>query len=295
MSTIKPTHTVTYKTVGSLDIPLDLYVPTNARNAPILLWFHGGGLLQGRRDQLAQHMRRGVSKYGFACISADYRLAPQVGVKGILQDVKDCIAFIRNDLSKHIEEGVVDVTRLAVSGSSAGGYLALLAGIYVDPKPQVILPIYAITDPLGTFFTNPQPAPMGRYAASKEEMAPYLDPHAEPVANCGPLAEDPRMHMYVCMMASANLAELLGVPDADEATPFRISRQVYEHRLPPAYFLHGDGDSCVGVEQSDQVVGAMLGCGMVVQYERPHGKDHFLDTGAEYENDPMYSFMMKHV
>ena len=141
-------------------------------------------------------MRRGVQKYGYACVSADYRLAPQVSVKDILDDVKECIAFIREKVSSHTNPGALDVSRLAVSGSSAGGYLALLAGLYVDPKPNVIMPIYPITDPLGTFFTNPQPSPMGRYVASTEEMAPYLDPRAEAVANCGPLPDDTRMNMY---------------------------------------------------------------------------------------------------
>ena len=240
-------------------------------------------------------MRSGVQKYGFACVSADYRLAPQVSVKDILQDVKDCIAFVRDGLSQQVKNGALDVSRLAVSGSSAGGYLAFLAGLYVDPKPNVIMPIYPITDPLGTFFTNPQPSPMGRYVPSKEEVAPYLDLKSDPVVNCGPAPEDMRGNMYVHMLRSANLAELLGVPNASEAAPFRVSRCVYQHSLPPAYVLHGDADSAVGVEQADEVVGAMLGCGLDVQYERPHGKDHFLDGGANYENDAMFSFMMKYM
>ena len=241
-------------------------------------------------------MRKGVQTYGYACVSADYRLAPQVSVKDILEDVKDCINFIRTELSKHVDEGAVDVKRLAVSGSSAGGYLALLAGLYVDPKPNVIMPIYPITDPLGTFFTNSQPPPLSRPPASKEKVAPYLDRSAEQVANCIPNPEvDSRMQMYTYMLQSATLAELLGVADAKEAAPFRISRCVYEYGLPPAYFLMGDSDSAVGVEQADEVVGAMLGCGIDVQYERIHGKDHFLDTGADYENDAMFSFMMKHL
>ena len=103
------------------------------------------------------------------------------------------------------------------------------------------------------------------------------------------------MLMYTYMLQSATLAELLGAADAKEAAPFRISRCVYKQRLPPAYFLMGDADSAVGVEQADEVVGAMLGCGIDVQYERIHGEDHFLDTGADYENETMFSFMMKHL
>lgn len=188
-------------------------------------------------------MRRGVQKYGYACVSADYRLAPQANVSEILDDVKDCIKFIRNDLSSHAGKGALDPSRLAVSGSSAGGYLALLAGLYAEPKPNVILPIYPITDPLGTFFTNPQPPPMGRYSPSKEEMAPFLDPKADQIANTGLLGEDTRMHMYVYMLGAANLADLYHVPKKEDAEPYRVSKNIYKHRLPPAYFLHGDADS----------------------------------------------------
>ena len=46
MSEIQPTKTLTYKSVAKLDIPLDLYLPQNAdKGLPVLLWFHGGGLL----------------------------------------------------------------------------------------------------------------------------------------------------------------------------------------------------------------------------------------------------------
>ena len=38
-------QTIIYKKFGSLEIPMDLYLPKNAHKAPILLWFHGGGLL----------------------------------------------------------------------------------------------------------------------------------------------------------------------------------------------------------------------------------------------------------
>jgi acetyl esterase/lipase len=87
MADIKPTKTMVYKTVGKLDIALDLYLPQNATSVPVLIWFHGGGCLQGSRDLLAPHFRRGVQKHGYACVAADYRLAPQVGIAEIFDDV----------------------------------------------------------------------------------------------------------------------------------------------------------------------------------------------------------------
>lgn len=144
MADIGPTKTIVYKTVDALQISLDIYLPSGSSSkAPILLWYHGGGLLQGHRNQLTPWMRRAVEDQKLAVISADYRFAPQVGVADILQDVQDSIRFIRTELASHLDNpSAIDQTRLAVSGSSAGGYLALLAGLYVDPKPNVILPIY---------------------------------------------------------------------------------------------------------------------------------------------------------
>lgn len=185
MAEITPSKTLVYKKVGDLEISLDIYLPSERTSNPpgCLLWFHGGGLIQGHRNAIAPHMRRAASKYNICVISADYRLAPQATIEEIASDVYDCVKFIRKDLTSQLDGKPVDTSRLAVSGSSAGGYLALLAGINAEPKPNVIVPIYPITDPLGTFFTNPQPPPMGRPSVEREAVVEFLDPNAKQVAN----------------------------------------------------------------------------------------------------------------
>lgn len=45
MSFIKATQTLIYKTIGKLEIKLDLYLPKDPVKVPVLIWFHGGGLL----------------------------------------------------------------------------------------------------------------------------------------------------------------------------------------------------------------------------------------------------------
>ncbi|KAJ5083428.1 hypothetical protein N7456_012855 [Penicillium angulare] len=246
---------------------------------------------------IAPHMKKAVQTYGFACISADYRLAPQVGVDDVLSDVLDCVEFIRTHLSDRLGQGVVDASRLAVSGSSAGGYLALLAGLHLQPKPQVIAPIYPITDPLGTFFTKSQPFPIGSDSSEEDlaRMGPFLDTKSPVVANSSKTSS--RHHMYAYMLKTASLAHLWGIVPGDElaAARWRISRVIEMGDFPPTYLVHGMSDTAVGVEQADEVAGAILGGGNPVVYERVDGEDHGFDEAEDYENAAFYEFIMRYL
>jgi len=180
-------------------------------------------------------MTRGVAKYGYAFVSADYRLAPQVGVQDVLEDVLDCIAFIRTELATHGGPDVLDTNRIAVSGSSAGGYLAILAGLYVEPKPKVILGIYPITDPLGGFFTTSQLDALGKARSDPASVAAFLDPQSDVVANSAPGDESNQNKMYNYMLEKANLAALLRIGPGDDT--FRIAKSIFQRGLPPTYIV----------------------------------------------------------
>lgn len=51
----------------------------------------------------------------------------------------------------------------------------------------------------------------------------------------------------------------------------------------------------MGVEQADEVVGAMVGLGMEVVYERVRGVNHQFDLDEVVELPAMYEFMIKHL
>jgi acetyl esterase/lipase len=175
----------------------------------------------------------------------------------ILTDVLDCITYIRSTLltAANLTPQQVNPTKLIVSGSSAGGYLALLSALHcTSPPPAAILAIYPITDPLGPFFTTPQPHADGHIA--RETVAEFLDPKAEAVSGNPP--DSKRGKMYYWMLQTASLAELLSVTEAD--VEMRIARAITARgvgqgeKLPPVYVVHGDRDRAVGVEQADEVV-----------------------------------------
>ena len=250
-----------------------------------------GGLVQGHRETAAPHQLRNASKLGYALVTADYRLAPQVGMDDIMADVTDCITFVRTSLVSHVEPGVLDNTRLAVSGSSAGGFLALLAGLHVEPKPQAVIAIYPVTDPLSTFYTNPQPHPWGEGPVARDLVAEYLDPQAPAIANNH--SESPRQQLYFYVIQEALLPELLRLRPGDDT--YRICKNLQTRSMPPTYVVHGDADQSVPVAHSDEVVGAMLGLGYEVVYDRLIGADHTFDLEDDVELPRLYAFLKKHL
>jgi dipeptidyl aminopeptidase/acylaminoacyl peptidase len=94
------------------------------------------------------------------------------------------------------------------------------------------------------------------------------------------------------MLEKANLAALLRTGSGDE---FRIARSIFQCGLPPTYIVHPDGDKDVGVDQSDEVAGVMVGLKMEVCYKRVHGLSHFFDLDDQVQLEDMYEFLLKHL
>lgn len=101
------------------------------------------------------HLLSASTKHNLCIISADYRLAPQTRLPGILADLASLLAFVRSSAFERATGGCADASKLVVSGGSAGGWLALLAGtgvgfaacgVEVPGKPLAICAIYPISD-----------------------------------------------------------------------------------------------------------------------------------------------------
>lgn len=94
---------------------MDWYLPDEP-NGRGLLWIHGGGWENGRKEQwgsVAEHFCR----LGYTCASAEYRLVPNSDLDGMVADVRLAMqAFRARDKELGFESNLV-----AAAGSSAGG------------------------------------------------------------------------------------------------------------------------------------------------------------------------------
>ena len=127
-------------------------------------------------------------KHNLCLVSPDYRLAPQTRIPGILADAKAALDFLSTEEFKDATQQRVDSSRVVLSGSSAGGWLSLLAGTGIGfeacglsvPRPvRGIAALYPITDLLDSFWkTKQRPVSYMDRVIDSAEVAPFLDPSA---------------------------------------------------------------------------------------------------------------------
>ena len=146
--------TYTYKTVGDLPIKADVYRLSGDEVRPVLVWIHGGALIVGQRGGPNLAQRKRYLDAGYVIVSIDYRLAPETKLQGIIEDVQDAIKWVR---TKGPELYKIDPKRVAVVGHSAGGYLTLMAGFAVEPRPQALVAFYGYGDIDGDWYAKPDP------------------------------------------------------------------------------------------------------------------------------------------
>lgn len=114
---------VVYGTGGGRDLHCDVYTPPGiVKDAPCVILVHGGGWVQGDRNQLAGY---GIllGRAGYVCVAPEYRLIPESPWPAQIHDVKAVIRWTRANAAKL----GIDPDRIAIEGNSAGAHLALLA------------------------------------------------------------------------------------------------------------------------------------------------------------------------
>jgi acetyl esterase len=123
-----------------------LYVPRDAGPvSPMLVFFHGGGMVYGDLDSHDALCRFLAETAGVRVLAVDYRLAPEAPFPAAVDDA--WAAF--EDVARRAEEYGADPSRLAVGGDSAGACLSAVTAIRAAEEGVPLafqLLIYPVTD-----------------------------------------------------------------------------------------------------------------------------------------------------
>ena len=100
---------------------LDVYAPEGAKDLPVVVWFHGGGLTGGEKTSIP----RDLKESNYVVVSANYRLIPKGTIANCIDDAAAAVAWAFENVARY--GGSPD--KIFLSGHSAGGYLIDMLGL----------------------------------------------------------------------------------------------------------------------------------------------------------------------
>jgi acetyl esterase/lipase len=243
---------------NGIPLRLDLYVPPRNGPAPLIIWVHGGGWMEGDKDEDVEALP--LLWHGYAVASVDYRLSDQAVFPAQIHDVKAAVRFLRANAARY----GLDPDRFGAWGESAGGHLvALLGTTSVHGELEGNEGVTGVSSRVQAVFDWYGPTDLLQRSAQSPKGAPNADSPGSP---------DSR---------------LLGGPvprnreKAQQANPITYVTK----GVPPFFVVHGDEDNVVPLGQSQLLVKALQGVNAQVRFTVIKGGQH---GGDDYFSDEMF-------
>jgi acetyl esterase/lipase len=250
---------VVYTKVGEWEGKMDLYLPKSDKPTPVAINIHGGGWNKGVKES-----QTGFStffKNGMAVANVEYRLSGQATAPAAVQDVRCALVY----LVKNAKSLNIDLNKIVVMGSSAGGHLALMAGM------------------LG----NDHRFDGACKGVEGIKVAAIIDKYG--ITDVWDWAYGPNKR-------SKSAVQWLGAKANDLAFAQSVSPLTYVGKqTPPVFIVHGDADPTVPYQQSVALQKKLEAAGVVHQFMTvPGGLHGKFDKDQNSEiNREIISFLRK--
>jgi acetyl esterase/lipase len=279
-------RTYIYKKAGGLEIKADVYRPDDEVERPIVVWIHGGALIMGSRRWVSERMNTMLLGAGYVVVSIDYRLAPESKLPVVIEDVEDAFGWIRREGAAQFHG---DAGRMAVMGGSAGGYLTLVTGYRVEPRPLALVALWGYGDLIGDWYSTPSHYPRHQEIKMSSEEA-HRQVSGPPISDDRDRQGNGSAFYQHCRQLGIWPREVSGWDPRAEAAkfyPFMPLRNVTKD-YPPTLLIHGTSDTDVPYEQSVLMAAELKKHGVEHQLISIEGGEHGLDGGDRRQIDAAY-------
>jgi acetyl esterase/lipase len=251
---------ITYLTASNWEAKLDVYTPRTAGPHPTVLHIHGGGWTGGNRESV---MLRAMPflEMGFAVVNVSYRLARIAEAPAA---VEDCLCALRW-IVRNAKEYAFDVSRIVVTGYSAGAHLALTTGMI------------------------PASAGLDRQCPGPEELKVAAIVNWYGITDVADLLEGANRRTYAVQWLGSR-------PDRVDVAR-RLSPLTYVRReLPPTMTIHGDADPTVPYTHATRLHAALQKAGVTTELVTiPQGRHGNFPLPDQIRAiDAMRAFLTKH-
>lgn len=206
---------VVYTKGNNWEQKLDLYLPPKqGKPTPVVINIHGGGWNHGTKE--SQTGFNTFFKMGYAVANIEYRLTGAATAPAAIEDARCALIYV----IRNAKELNIDVNRIVVMGGSAGGHLALMAGLLGNDH---------------RFDTNCKDV-------DNVKVAAIIDKYG--ITDLWDWAYGPRI-------TSKSATRWLGDKAKDGDFIKAVSPIYYVNKnSPPVFIAHGDADPTVPYEQS---------------------------------------------
>lgn len=128
---------------------MDIFEPPTPGPHPAVIVIHGGGWVAGNKAGMMGNFVARYLEKNFVVANVEYRLAAVAKAPAAVEDALKAADFFLSNAAKY----GADPKRVAVTGGSAGGHLALMVGMAPKSaklgkpvKVQAVVNFYGITD-----------------------------------------------------------------------------------------------------------------------------------------------------
>ncbi|HXE64046.1 MAG TPA: alpha/beta hydrolase [Bryobacteraceae bacterium] len=254
---------------GGHALLLDLHVPDGAGPFPAAILVHGGGFDAGNRATNMSPTFQPLADAGFAWFSMDYRMGPEFQFPQAKEDIDAAIKWVKANAKTY----KVDVSKLVLSGESAGGYLVNYAATHETPATKVA----AVVDIYG-------PVDYEKIARQRAQYPARFN-----------------MKSIASHQAKGGSIWFFGVDGYDEASYAKLKElspiNAVHKGMPPFLEIHGTRDDQVPYEQSTLMCAAMhrvgAACEIITVEAGGHGMGSWKDADQQHYKPEMIAWLKK--
>lgn len=266
--------TYEYKKVDKHSIKLDVYETkvlfSYGARSKVIVYIHGGGLILGSRKDLLKDQISLYNEAGYTVVSIDYRLAPVTKLPDIISDIDDALIWVNEELVKHHD---VDIENIAVIGSSAGGYLALMSGL-LESKPKVIVSFYGYGDILGDWAIKPSKYYLEDILITEKQAESIISPNVVSESTT-----DRFLYYLYCRQSGHWIKDASGYNTLIQKSRLKKLSPYHsaDENFPKTLLIHGDKDNDVPFDESLKMVSRLSEIGVYGELIRLKGEGHEFD------------------